>query len=151
MDAKKLMVAVFGAIFRVAAALIVIFCIYSAATYCYDYGYRIFTEPAVALGEGREVKVTVTEDMSPLKIGELFEQEGLVRDGRLFAIQYLLSEYREDVRSGTFQLNTNMTAEDMMKVMAEKTESVQDTSKAPVSEVIDEIKEADEREETGEE
>lgn len=118
MDAKKVVLAIFGSIIRIVATVAVIYLIYKGAVLGYDYGYRIFTEPAVALGEGREVKVYVTDDMSPLKIGELFEEEGLVRDGRLFALQYLLSEYRKEVQSGNFTLNTNMTAEDMMAVMA---------------------------------
>ena len=134
MDGKKLILAVFGTIIRVAAALIVIFVIYSAASTCYDYGYRIFTEPAVALGNGRDVTVTVTSDMSPLKIGELFEQEGLVRDDKLFALQYMFSEYRKEVQPGTFVLNTSMTAEDMMGVMADKGDkTVEDTQQTSLS------------------
>ncbi len=124
MNAKNLVFAVFGTIFKIAVTVVVVIAIYSAATTCYDYGYRIFTEPAVALGNGRNVTVIVPEKMSPLKIGELFEQEGLVRDGKLFALQYLLSEYHDDVKSGTFVLNTSMTAEDMMAVMASKDEKV---------------------------
>jgi len=128
MDAKKLFLAVFTTIFRAALTIAVILVVYKAAVVSYDYGYRIFTEPAVALGEGRKVTVIVSENMSPLKIGELFEQEGLVRDAKLFALQYLLSEYRKDVKAGTFTLSTAMTAEDMMAVMAAKEEKVLDNT-----------------------
>ena len=140
MDAKKLVFAVFSTILRVAVVLIVVFSLYSAAMFCYDYGYRIFTEPAMSLGKGREVTVKVTEDMSPLKVGELFQEEGLVRDSRLFALQYLLSEYRKDVKPGVFVLSTGMTAEEMMGVMAGKDEPAQEET-APISEVIDDIQE----------
>ena len=152
MDAKKLILAVFGTIFRVAVTVFVIFFIYSAACYSYDYGYRIFTEPAVALGEGREVTVTVTGDMSPLKVGELFEELGLVRDSRLFALQYLLSEYRKEVQPGTFVLNTNMEAEDMMAVMAAKEEiPTAKLEQPPVSETMDSTQTEPEDEEETEE
>ena len=40
-----------------------------------------------------------------------------MRDARLFALQYYLSEYREDVGPGTFDLSTAMTAEEMMQAM----------------------------------
>lgn len=117
MKAKNVIVAVYGAIFRVVVAVLVAYVIYRGAEICYDYGYRIFTEPAVSAGEGRTVTVAITEDMSPADIGRLFESRGLVRDGRLFMIQYYLSEFRKDVGPGIFELSTSMTAEEMMEAM----------------------------------
>lgn len=118
MNSGNLVGAVFGAILKVAAAVLVIFLVYKGAVICYDYGYRIFDEPAMSTGEGRTVTVTVTEDMSPSDIGELFKSKGLIRDSRLFILQYYLSEFRKDVRPGTYDLSTAMTVEEMMEVMA---------------------------------
>ena len=53
----------------------------------------------------------------------LMQEKGLTRDGRLFALQYLLSEYKKDWKPGTYELSTAMTAEEMMEVMAGQTES----------------------------
>lgn len=120
MKATNIIGAVSGAIFRIVAIVIVIFVIYRGAEICYDYGYRIFTEPAMTTPEGgRTVTVSVTSDMSALDIGKLFESRGLIRDAKLFVLQYYLSEYTKDVRPGVFELNTSMTVEDMMAVMAE--------------------------------
>lgn len=127
--------AVAGAIVRVALAIIVVYYIYNGAMICYDYGYRIFTEPAMTVGEGRVVTVTITADMSASDIGKLFESRGLVRDAKLFTLQYYLSEYVKDVKPGVFELSTAMTAEEMMAVMAapkgepEDIEGTQDTKK----------------------
>lgn len=118
--------AVLGAIFRACVVIYAIYLIYNGAILAYDYGYRIFTEPAVSAGEGRQVMVSITEDMSAADIGELFETKGLVRDGRLFVLQYYLSEFQKDVGAGTFELSTSMTAEEMMKAMAEATEKPED-------------------------
>ena len=118
MNSGNLVGAVLGAILRAAAAVVVIFLIYKGASVCYDYGYRIFTEPAVSSGEGRSVTVTITEDMSPADIGELFQTKGLVKDATLFTLQYYLSEFRRDVKPGQYELSTSMTAEEMMEVMA---------------------------------
>ena len=115
--------AVFGTILKVIATVAVIFFIWQGAQFCYDYGYRIFMEPAVSVGEGRTVTVSVTADMGPLEIGEAFEAKGLVRDGKLFALQYLLSEFRKDVKPGVFELSTAMTAEEMMEFMAMEEEA----------------------------
>lgn len=117
MDTKNVIGAVLGAILRVVAAVLIVYVIYRGAVVCFDYGYRIFTEPAVSAGEGRTVTVAITEDMSPADIGRMFESKGLVRDGRLFTLQYYLSEFRKDVGPGIFELNTSMTAEEMMEAM----------------------------------
>ncbi|MCR5753290.1 MAG: endolytic transglycosylase MltG [Acetatifactor sp.] len=118
MNTGNIISAVMGTILRVVVSVAVIFVIYKGATRFYDYGYRIFTEPAVSNGEGRTVTVAVTESMSPFDIGSMFEEKGLTRDSKLFAFQYILSEYRKDVKPGIFELSTGMTAEEMMAVMA---------------------------------
>ena len=100
MKSSNLIVAVLGAIFRVVVAIAAVYIIYQGAILCYNYGYRIFTEPAVSAGEGRTVTVAITDDMSPKEIGQLFENKGLVRDARLFMLQYYLSEYVKDVKPG---------------------------------------------------
>lgn len=61
--------------------------------------------------------------MSPTEIGELFAQKGLVKEAKLFAWQYIFSEFRKDVKPGVFELSTAMTAEEMMEVMASEQET----------------------------
>lgn len=127
MKTKNLMLAVFGAILKLVVAVAVVFVIYRGAAICYDYGYRIFTEPAMTTEEtSRTIQVTVTEDMSVMDIGELMQNKGLSRDGKLFALQYLLSEYREDVRPGTYEVNTAMTSEQIMAAMVPTAEEAED-------------------------
>lgn len=110
--------AVFGTILKVIATIAVIFLVYKGAMLCYDYGYRIFMEPPVSAGEGRIITVEITEDMTAEQMGETFASKGLIRDVKLFELQYLLSEFREDVKPGTYDLSTAMTVEEMMEVMA---------------------------------
>lgn len=117
MKASNLIGAVLGMISKVIMTVLVVYVIYTGAATCYDYGYRIFTEPAISSGTGRMVNVAVTEEMSPLDIGELFVSKGLVKDAKLFALQYILSEYRGDFQPGVYDLSTAMTAEEMMEVM----------------------------------
>ena len=128
MKSSNLIVAVLGAIFRVVVAIAAVYIIYQGAILCYNYGYRIFTEPAVSAGEGRTVTVAITDDMSPKEIGQLFENKELVRDARLFMLQYYLSEYVKDVKPGVFDLSTSMTAEEMMEAMTVTEDGDQDQS-----------------------
>ena len=104
MKTSDIVSAVFGAMFRICVVIFAVFAIYNGALKAYEYGFRIFTEPAVSSGEGRMITVSVTEDMSPSDIGELFESKGLVKDGTLFMLQYYLSEFQKDVGPGTFEL-----------------------------------------------
>jgi UPF0755 protein len=121
---------VFGAIFRTVLLVVIAYAIYRGAIIAYDYGYRVFTEPAISLGEGRAVTVAVTKSMSAMDIGRLFEDHGLVREADLFAVQYLLSEYREDVEPGIFELRTSMTAEEMMREMAKQSREAAEAEEA---------------------
>lgn len=117
MKPGNVIISVVGAIFRMAVIVFAVYAIYRGALLCYDYGYRIFTEPAVSSGEGRTVTVAITEDMSASEIGQLLENRGLIRDAKLFVLQYYLSEYRKDVKPGIFELSTSMTVEEMMAAM----------------------------------
>lgn len=121
MKTSKLVAVVCSVILKVAVIVAVIFVIYRGAMLCYDYGYRIFAEPAISAGEGRSVTVTVTEDMSPKEIGTLLLSKGLIRDEKLFVLQYYFSEFQKEVKPGTFELTTAMTVEEMMEVMASQT------------------------------
>ena len=80
----------------------------------------------MAVGEGRTVTVAITEGMSPKDIGEMMEAKGLVRDSKLFAIQYMLSEFRKDVKPGIYDLSTSMTPEEMMESMAQQGQTDED-------------------------
>ncbi len=124
MKSESLMAAVLGAIIKVVVAIVAVFLIYRGAMLGYDYGYRIFTEPAMSAGEGRTVTVTLKPDMSATEVGKMMEEKGLTRDATLFALQYLLSEYKKDVKPGTYEVSTAMTAEEIMAAMvpAQETE-----------------------------
>ena len=111
---------VFGVIFRVVVLVAIVYVIYQAAEISYDYGYRIFAEEPMTTGEGKVVTVSITSDMGAKEIGALLESKGLIRDGKLFIVQYYLSEFVKDVKPGTFELSTAMTVEEMMEVMAQE-------------------------------
>ena len=120
MKASELMSAVFGTVAKVALTILLVFFIYQGAATCYDYGYRIFEEAPMSEGEGREVVITIPEGMSAQEMGELLYKKGLIRDEKLFRIQYFLSEYKKDLLPGTFTLRTNMTVEEMLKTMKQR-------------------------------
>ena len=68
-------------IIKVALFAFLIMYIVKAATAAYDYGYRVFTEPAMAFGDGRIISVSVAQDASALDVGKMLQEKGLIRDG----------------------------------------------------------------------
>ena len=111
--------------FSVLVLLIVFIGVFKATTYCYDFGYRIFTEKPVSSEPGRDIVVQISSDDSAFEIGDLLETKGLVRDSLLFTAQYYLSAYVDDLIPGTYTLNTSMTAKEMMIVMSTPVEEVE--------------------------
>ena len=93
-----------------------------ASMTAFDYGYRVFTEPAMANKPGTAVVVTITESMGAGDIADHLLEKGLIRDDNLFWIQYQLSAYKGEIVPGTYTLNTSMTAKEMMVIMAHQSE-----------------------------
>lgn len=108
--------------FSILVMLLVVLGLVELGSFCYDFGYRVFTETPVDEEPGRDVVVQVTSDMSEGEIGDMLEEAGLVRDGKLFYAQLKLSAYSGDLLPGIYTLNTAMTGKDMIVVMATGTE-----------------------------
>ena len=139
MKATSLIGAVFGAIFRVVCTVLAVMLIYKGAMVCYDYGYRIFGEMPITSGEGRTVTVTIKEGADAKAIGEILENKGLIRDGELFILQELISDYHNDLLPGTYDLNTSMTAEQMMEIMSAEPETEEEEGSKSLDEVSQEV------------
>ena len=108
--------------FSILVMLLVVVGLVELGSFCYDFGYRVFTEAPVDEEPGRDVVVQITSDMSESEIGDMLEDEGLVRDGKLFYAQLKLSAYSGELLPGIYTLNTSMTSKDMIVVMATATE-----------------------------
>ena len=118
MSVKSIIGSILEIIIKVVALGYIVMYIFKAATAAYDYGYRVFTEEPVSLGEGRTISVSVEEPVSVRDVSKMLEERGLIRDANLFVIQELLSENHGKLQAGIYDLSTSMTAEEMMDVMA---------------------------------
>jgi len=118
-NVKEIIISIFSITIKVVLGIIVVTFIYKYAHIAYEYGYRVFTEPPISMGSGREITVSVGEDNSTKEIGEMLESKGLIRDGKLFILQELTSEYRGEIKPGKYSLSTSMTAYEMIEIMAQ--------------------------------
>ena len=142
MNSKEIVGSVFAVAFKIIIAIIVVMLVYKYAAMAYDYGYRVFGEGPVAEGEGREVTVTIGDGKSVKEIGAILENNGLIRDKKIFVIQEKLSEHKGNIQPGVYTLNTAMTAEEMIAVMTGTETTEEEESLSPLAQQSDETQEA---------
>ena len=120
MKATDVIVTICFSIMKIAVAILAVMVIYRGTLTAYEYGYRIFQEEPVSSGQGYTITVNITGDMSAKDMGQMLEEKGLIRDGKLFVIQYMLSEFKDDLLPGEHDLSTAMTVEEMMEEMTKE-------------------------------
>ena len=111
--------------FSILILLVVFIGVFKASTFCYDFGYRIFTEKPVDSEPGKEIAISISKDDSAFDIGKQLEEKGLIRDAKLYVAQYYLSAYVDKLLPGTYTLDTAMTAKEMMVVMSTPVEDTE--------------------------
>lgn len=109
--------------------ILVILMAYRFGIRAYDFGYRIFTEPAVSSEEnGRDILVTVN-DTSYSVIADSLYEKGLVASKQVFEVQLFISQFRlEDddpgkIKPGVYTLNTSMNYRELIANLAGGNES----------------------------
>ena len=84
----------------------------------YQFGYDVFNQQPMSPGEGQEVTVVVKEDDSAYDIAKTLESKGLVEDALVFWVQEKLSNYKGQMRPGTYLLSTAYTPTRIMGILA---------------------------------
>ena len=130
MNVKQIVGTAVELIVKVVIFVFIIMFVYRTAVAAYDYGYRVFAEEPVSQGEGRTLSVYVEDTASVRDIGDMLQEKGLIRDGRLFWIQEMLSENHGKIKPGIYDLNTSMTSQEMIAVMAGTDEETADDTTA---------------------
>ena len=118
MNSKQIAISTISMIVKIVALIFILTVVMRYAKEAYDFGYRIFTEEPVAEGEGIYYTVNVENGAGPKDIAKQLEDFGLIRDQKLFYVQYLVSDYKDKIQPGSYKLSTAMTADEMLKIMA---------------------------------
>lgn len=120
MKITDVIVAVCATIIKIALAIVVVIAVYRGSLKAYEYGYRIFEEPPVSSGAGYTITVNITKDMTAAEMGTMLADKGLIRDEKLFVLQYMFSEFKDNLLPGEHDLSTAMTVEEMMEEMTKE-------------------------------
>ena len=118
MNEKNVTASLLGTVIHLVILGVIIVFVFKMATAAYDFGFRVFAEQPVSNPPGLDINVAVTDDMSTMDIGKMLENQGLIEDAKLFFVQEKVSEYKGQIKPGTYTLNTSMTVEEMIAIMA---------------------------------
>lgn len=117
-NTNKISLKIISISLKVIVAAILIMVLYKGTTMAYSYGYAVFNDVPVEEAPGTDVTVTIDKDTSAREIGNILESQGLVNNGFVFYIQTKMIEKGSQMKPGRYELNTSMTAEKMISVMA---------------------------------
>lgn len=113
---------VVGIVMKVLLFVILILALIFTGRRAYSFGYSVFSQETVGSPPGKKVAVTVTEDMSVKEIAELLEARALIKDAKVFQVQYQLSEFKGMLKPGSYVLNNSQTADEMLEILADQDE-----------------------------
>lgn len=118
MKASHIIGAVLDTVVKIVAVVVIVMLIYKYALVAYDFGYRVFAEKPVSTPErAKTISISITEDATAMDIGKVLEEKGLINDARLFFVQELLSGHHDELKPGIYELSSDMTPEEMIKVL----------------------------------
>ena len=117
MDIKQLLGAITAMIARIAIAAVVIIVVFKLAVGAYDFGFQVFADIPKDEGDGRTVSVVISADQDSKDVGKLLENKGLIDNANVFYVQEMLSEYKDQIKPGTYELNTAMSVEERLEIM----------------------------------
>ena len=105
------------------------------AKHYYDVGYGVFSQQGKdARGTGKVVAFTVEEGIKAPRLAEQLEEQGIVESARLFLIQERVSDYAGMYVAGTYALSSEMTTEEIMRVISGKEASPYEMPEQPAAE-----------------
>lgn len=107
-----------GGVFRMALYVCAAVFIFWAGKTAYQFAYDVFDQEAMSPGDGQEVTVVIPEGATVYQIGEILESKGLIEDARVFYVQEKLSNYKGQLKSGTYLLSTAYTPDRIMGILA---------------------------------
>ncbi len=82
----------------------------------YGFGYRVFTSGTVDEAPGKDIRVTITLDMSDRDISVYLRNQGLVTNSWIFFIQSKIYGY--ELLPGVYTLNTSQTVAEMLAILS---------------------------------
>ena len=125
MNVNKVVLTVVSIAVRCIAVIVVVFLLVHGGKKAYNFGRAVFAdEPMTGEEDAREITVTIPDDASAKEIGEILQRKNLIKDSLVFYVQTMFSESGDKLKGGRYDLNTGMSAEEMIEVISAVDEEV---------------------------
>ncbi len=95
--------------------IFVIFLIYRASIFVYDFCYQVFGDTVVEEAPGVNVEINIPEGTSTMELASKLEMNRLVKNRYSFYIKVKLLGYK--ILAGTYHLNTSMTYDQIISTI----------------------------------
>jgi len=118
MKVKNFIITMLSLVVKIVIVIVAVTYIAKGAVKTYNYGYSVFEDKPFESAPGRDIQVTIPEGSGPKEIGKILHDKGVIGDPTLFWIQNLLSSYKDELKAGTYTLNSSMSAEEIMQELA---------------------------------
>lgn len=112
---NRLSSVILGLAVRIVTLALLVFLLVRGVTSAYEFGYRAFHEESVEEAPGRDVRVTIPENMDAFDAAAYLERKGLLDGVWPFRIQAVFFGLR--VNPGTYTLNTSETPKEMLEIL----------------------------------
>lgn len=100
---------------RIVTAALLIFILVRGVSFAYDFGYSAFHEESVEEEPGRDIRVTIPEDMDAFDAAPYLLRKGLLKSVWPFRIQAVFFGLK--VNPGTYTLNTSETPKEILEIL----------------------------------
>ena len=128
MKVGQIIGSILDTMFKILLVVVAVVFTYKYALAAYEFGYRVFAEsPVSAVGREKVISISITKDATPLEIGQVLEDKGLIRDAELFYIQEFFSGHHGEMKEGIYELNSAMTPDEMIDIMCTGNEETEDS------------------------
>lgn len=119
---KKALTAVLGVGANIIIYALAIFVLFRAGAFAYDFSYAVFGEPVVSEYATEEVRVEIKPGDGGRDIAKKLKDKGLINSELAVVIKARLGG--ASVKPGTYVLKASMSADDMIEIMSDETNSV---------------------------
>ena len=106
----------------------VIFLVYRAAVFAYDYSYNVFGDPVVSKYDTQTVTVVVEDGESAAQVARKLKSAGLIKYESAFVIRVRLEEVGDKIMPGTFELSPSMSTEEILHILTTEGEIRQENN-----------------------
>ena len=124
---RKVVFGFFELCIHVLVYAFVIYFVYKAALFAYDFSYEVFGDPVMSKYNSETSTIVVKAGESASDIAADLKEEGLIKYELAFRVRVRLEDMGAKIMPGTFELSPNMTTSQMLEKLTTEGDIIQET------------------------